>query len=66
MKKSSKTILTIAIVLFIIGVGVGVYFGMQSKQYSDKKIGELENQIAELKNNKEITNVDNNTTFTNV
>lgn len=65
MKKSSKTILIIAIVLFIIGIGVGVYFGIQSKQDSDKKIGELENQIAELKNNKEITDVNNNATFTN-
>ena len=48
MKKSSKIILIIAIILFIAGAGIGVFFGIQSKQDCDKKIAELENKIVEF------------------
>ena len=37
-------------------LGVVVYFGVKNKQDSDKKIGILENQIAELKNNNDNNN----------
>ena len=56
MKKTNKIILIIAIILIIVVLGVVVYFGIKNKQDSDKKIGVLENQIAELKNNNENNN----------
>lgn len=56
MKKTNKIILIIAIILIIVVLGVVVYFGVKNKQDSDKKIGVLENQIAELKNNNENNN----------
>lgn len=52
MKKSSKIILTIAIILFIAGAGIGVFFGIQSKQDYDKKIAELENKIISISEEK--------------
>lgn len=42
--------------MIIVVLGVVVYFGVKNKQDSDKKIGILENQIAELKNNNENNN----------
>lgn len=56
MKKSNKIILTIVIILFIAGAGVGVYLGLQSKEISNKEEGELESSSTELKNNNVINN----------
>lgn len=69
MKKSSKIILTIAIILFIVGASVGVFFGIQSKRDSDKKIAELENKIisiSETKSENETSKNDINETDANM
>lgn len=55
MKKNMKVILIIFIILVIAIIGVGACFIMKNKQDSDKKVEELENQIAMMKEN-EISN----------
>lgn len=52
MKKSSKIIFTIVIMLLIVAIGVVGYFFVKNKKESDEKIGNLENEIVAIKENK--------------
>ena len=60
MKKSSKIILGIVIILFITAIGVGAWMIIDNQKKSDLKISELENQISSMNNNESALNTDDN------
>ncbi len=52
MKKSSKIIFSIVIMLLMVAMGVVICFLVKNKKESDEKIGNLRNEIVAIKENK--------------